>query len=129
MKKAITLLWIVGCCSAAMAEETLLELSWSAPRTEVRLEGGEVVAADAETPFERLRAESSEAGGRTVALVVLDDPGVTTDRYALTGKVRYEGVEGTAYLEMWNVLANGQQFFSRTLAQAGPLRHLKGSSG
>src|SRR5207245_1908725 len=48
--------------------------------------------------------------------------------YVVAGQVRYEGVEGQGYLEMWTVFPDGQRFFSRTLAPRGPLAALPGES-
>ena len=60
-------------------------------------------------------------------LVVIEHPGVA-DRYAVTGRVRYERVLGTGYLEMWSVFGDGSRYFTRTLAEAGPLRAIHGST-
>jgi hypothetical protein len=54
---------------------------------------------------------------------------VTATVWAVTGEVRYEGVEGQGYLEMWNFFPDGGRYFSRTLGQVGPMASLTGSSG
>jgi len=38
--------------------------------------------------------------------------------YVVRGQVQYRDVEGTAYLEMWNVMPDGKRYFTRTLAEA-----------
>ena len=43
------------------------------------------------------------------------------------GDVRGEGIEGQAYLEMWSFFAGGGRYFSRTLAQGGPMGSLSGT--
>ena len=48
--------------------------------------------------------------------------------YIVQGKVRYKNIEGDAYLEMWNVMPDGSRYFSRTLAEVGPMRKISGSS-
>ena len=48
--------------------------------------------------------------------------------YVVRGKVRYEDVEGEAYLEMWTILPDGNRYFSRTLADHGPMRKFQGFS-
>jgi hypothetical protein len=48
--------------------------------------------------------------------------------YVVHGKVRYRDVEGTAYLEMWSVMPNGDRYFSRTVADFGPMRNIQGTS-
>jgi hypothetical protein len=48
-------------------------------------------------------------------------------RYALRGRVKYNGVATGSYLEMWNYLSEGA-FFSRSLDRSGPMGRLEGSS-
>ncbi len=67
-------------------------------------------------------------GPGTERIAVLDAPAVTADRYAITGSVAYDGVDGDAYLEMWSQFPDGSRYFSRTLDEAGPLGKLRGSS-
>ena len=63
----------------------------------------------------------------TVAIV--ERPSIQGPRYAVTGQVRYQGVEAAGYLEMWSYFSNGGQYFTRTLADVGPMMKLEGSSG
>ena len=71
----------------------------------------------------------------TGAIPVLTDskPGRPLSPYQVTGEVRYEGVH-SGFLEMWNHFppsapgAPGQSYFSRTLADSGPLGKLEGTS-
>ena len=67
---------------------------------------------------------------RAVSLQVLrlENPPIATPVWAVVGEVRYEGVAGDGYLEMWSVFKDGR-FFSRTLDQAGPMSRLSGASG
>ncbi len=55
-------------------------------------------------------------------------PPVEGSRYTLSGRVAYEGVEGRGYLEMWSHFGPEGSFFSRTLADGGPLASLSGDS-
>jgi hypothetical protein len=68
------------------------------------------------------------SAGGVYPLVVFTAPQVGGAGYAVTGEVRYEDVEGEAYLEMWNVFADGSRYFSRTLAADGARGLLSGSS-
>ena len=68
------------------------------------------------------------AGPTSFHLVTIERPPITGRAYAVTGQVRYQGVEGQGYLEMWTVFPDGQRFFSRTLAARGPLAALHGES-
>jgi len=74
----------------------------------------------------QLRATGSTA--TSFHLVTIEHPPVTLPSYVVFGEVRYEGVEGQGYLEMWSVFPNGERFFSRTMAAQGALAALHGES-
>jgi hypothetical protein len=86
-----------------------------------------VLPPTAGAPFSSLKIDGGTGAPITVAII--DHPAIKGPRYAVTGKVRYEGVEGTGYLELWNHFPGGGQYFSRTLGDAGPMQKLEGSSG
>ena len=67
-------------------------------------------------------------GPGTHRLVTIAHPGIEGDDYALSGTVRYEGVEPAGYLEMWSFFADGGAYFSRTLAEDGSSAALVGAS-
>jgi hypothetical protein len=90
------------------------------------LPAGSLVSPTAGAPFSSLKIESGS--GAPVTVAIIDHPAIKEPRYAVTGQVRYEGVEGTGYLELWNYFPNGGQYFSRTLGDAGPMSKLQGSS-
>jgi len=52
----------------------------------------------------------------------------TKSFYIVRGQVQYRDVEGTAYLEMWNVMPDGNRYFSRTLAEHGTMQKIQGTS-
>ncbi len=64
----------------------------------------------------------------TEAILVIDAPRITRDQFALIGRVKYENVEGDGYLEMWTHFGERGAFFSRTLADFGPMKKLSGTS-
>jgi len=117
---AITLL---GAARSLAPQE--LTIDWS--RTVVT--GGVVQpgAGPGGAPALELRATAS--GPPSLHLVTIDHPPVAGPAYVVAGEVRYEGVEGQGYLEMWSVFPNGERFFSRTLAAQGTLAALHGGSG
>src|SRR2546422_2389988 len=78
------------------------------------------------TPALELRATAW--GPPSLHLVTIDHPPIAGPRYVVSGEVRYQGVEGQGYLEMWTVFPDGERFFSRTLAAQGPLAALHGES-
>jgi hypothetical protein len=63
-----------------------------------------------------------------VTVLTIEEPGLKAHRYSVSGQVRYEGVEGTGYLEMWNYFPGGGEYFSRTLADQGPMMKVTGTS-
>lgn len=77
--------------------------------------------------FHRLRVERGSEP--TVTVLTIERPKITGSRYAVTGQVRYEGVDGDGYLELWNHFPDGSQYFSRTLGETGPMMKLHGTSG
>jgi hypothetical protein len=114
--------------SACSAEETLREIKWSDPNLRGKLTAGEVIEPNADCSFAQLKVQSSQNEKKTFAILTINDPCITTASYALTGQVRYEGVERTGYLEMWNHFPDGKMYFSRTLGDSGPMQSLAGSS-
>ena len=114
--------------ATGLSEQTLSKISWSQLEREGKLQSARVLPADARTRFETLQVENLRSEPRSVTVVVLNQPGVTSSRYAVRGQVRYEQMEGIGYLEMWSFLKGGGRYFSRTLAGAGPLASLTGSS-
>jgi hypothetical protein len=66
--------------------------------------------------------------GTLLHLVTINRPPLTAPRYVVTGEVRYVGVEGQAYFDMWSVFPDGERFFSRTLDGGGMLAALHGDS-
>jgi hypothetical protein len=61
-------------------------------------------------------------------LLVVAEPGVQPPRFEIDGTIRHEEVAGIAYLEMYTVLPDGSRYFTRTLAESGPLGYMTGSS-
>ncbi len=62
-------------------------------------------------------------------LVVLPQPGLSSPVYALKGMIRYDDVEGQAFLQMNSDFGDKGNFFTKSLAASGPLGYLSGSSG
>lgn len=92
------------------------------------MHAGTVRPADAGTPFATLRVEGT-GEPRVVTLLTIDSPRIAGTRYLVSGQVRYEGVEGVGYLEMWSHFPGGGRFFSRGLVEIGPMAKLTGTSG
>lgn len=105
------------------AERTLREISWSTLRDQGALAAGLQVEPDGSLS---VTSKPEEALGMT--LVEIANPGVTKSRYVVRGRIRYRGVAGDGYLEMWSLFGDGGRYFTRTLGDAGPLQKITGSS-
>jgi hypothetical protein len=67
-------------------------------------------------------------GPGTLRVLVMENPKLEHHTYAIVGRVKYENVKGTGYLEMWSTFPDGSAFFSRTMSGGGPMQSLGGSS-
>src|SRR5262245_56880551 len=56
------------------------------------------------------------AESTTTVILKCPAPSVSTHQYVVRGQVKYEGVTGDGYLELWNDFGSKGQFFSRSLA-------------
>jgi hypothetical protein len=77
----------------------------------------------------RLRIDSKQSSPSSVTVLTIDRPQIAGPRYKVSGRLRSDGVEGTGYLEMWSHFPDGAQYFSRTLADQGPMMKLHATSG
>jgi hypothetical protein len=118
---------VVLLASTAWSEEIVRRIEWQDVAAANALKSGTVVAAGQRSGGPSLRLVH-KAGPVTFPLLTIEHPGIRTERYALRGRVKYERVAAGGYLEMWNHLPEGA-FFSRSLAESGPMQHLQGSSG
>src|SRR5262249_53340138 len=129
MKTLATMFVIFLTCNVAVAGEKLREFSWSAQQAAGETVNGKIVPAGPQDPEESLAVEDNASTRVTIQLLTIDQPGIKLPIYALRGRIKYEAVEDTGYLEMWNYFPGGGAYFSRTLAGAGPMKALSGSSG
>ena len=128
MKHLVIALSLLLSAPAVWAEEVVRELSWTKSGQEGRAAGGEILPSTGATSFEQLKIENAQGQPRIAAVLSVEAPGISSARYAITGRVRYEGVEGDAYLELWSQFPDGSRYFSRTLAAAGPMKSMSGAS-
>ena len=115
-------------CGTALAGEQLREFHWSELKAAGQLQNGEVVTPGPDNRGECLMVENQGAEPVTLQLLKVDRPGISLPIYAIRGRIRYEAVEGTGYLEMWNYFPDGSAYFSRTLGESGPTASLRGTS-
>jgi hypothetical protein len=129
MRKLLSAVMLCALLDTALAEQAVREFSWPELKAAGRSKAGEVAPRGMGGDAGSLVLSNASARPATVELLVIDQPGITASVYALRGRIRYEGVEGTGYLEMWNHFADGSAYFSRTLAGQGPMAALSGTSG
>jgi len=55
-------------------------------------------------------------------------PEISSHDYVVRGQVKYDSVVGDGYLELWNDFGAKGKFFTRSLADFGAMRKLKGTS-
>lgn len=126
MIRLIAMLSLAVCGAAVQAETVLREISW-----QQALADGEIVQAEglkAKVDGDALVVVKDEPGPATVPLLAIGDLGISAKRYAISGQVRYEDVEDAGYLEMWSCFGEDERYFSRALADDGPMQKLAGSS-
>jgi hypothetical protein len=128
MRKLLLVLSFCVCGQIAFGEEVLKEINWTQLKQAGHLLNGAIIPADSHTPFEQLQIASSASQPTTVEVLGIEKPRFTSVRYAITGKVRYENVEGEGYLEAWSYSADGRFESSRTVAKSGPMQSLQGDS-
>ena len=65
-----------------------------------------------------------------IEVAKIDKPAATLRAYMLRGKVKFQGVGGEGFLEIWNHFPEPKKgaYFSRTMAETGPLGKLRGDS-
>jgi len=128
MNRQLTALSLILWASTASAQQVLREISWPELKSQNILTVGQVIESDDTESFARLKLQNVQSEPTTFAVLAIDDPKIAALRYALTGKVRYQDVQGNGYLEMWSHFADGGMYFSRTLGNSGPMQSLQGSS-
>ena len=125
MKRVLNSAALALLVAARAAAAQGLTIDWS--RTAVT--GGRALAGGGPDGATVVELRAGSPAGTSIHLVTIDHPPVTGGAYVVSGQLRYDGVEGQGYLEMWSVFPDGQRFFSRTLGTAGTLAALHGASG
>ncbi len=115
--------------SAAAAQAAVHHFKWDELQKQGHVSVGTVLPPESGSSGHRLKIENSQPSPSSVTALTIDRPQIAGPRYKLSGQVRYDNVEGTGYLELWNYFPGGGQYFSRTLAEQGPMMKLHGTSG
>jgi len=116
--------WSTTC----LAGQVISESSWQKVWADGQAPKGNAFECRVQTDTDALVVTKTGSEPATLTILTLEAPKITTSTYALAGRVRYQGVEGEAYLEMWSHFPGGQKYYSRTRESAGPMRMLTGSS-
>jgi hypothetical protein len=125
MKTILLLLTATMFTAAARAEERVIStFAWKELADAGKLTAGALTGA----PDNALKVENQGPGAISATVLTILQPKITMDFYAVTGEVRYDNVEGDAFLEMWSHFGETASYFSRTLGTAGPMAKLTGTS-
>ena len=130
MKRLFCVAACLGFGVTAFCQQSLREFNWkdltSLPANTT------LVSADGRSA---LKIDNTNEAPLQVALLTIDKPGITAVMYNVRGEVRYEGVKGDGYLEMWNYFPPAKPglaeegYFSRTLGDSGEMGKITGTSG
>lgn len=128
---------IMTAATAADPPPALLTVDWKARTDQGLVPNGEALELNEQRPFTAAHAlkvvspakPGEQSPSPVMHLITIENPPITRQNFALNGWIQHKGVEGTAYLEMWTVFADGSNYFSRTLGTTGPMRSLNGDSG
>jgi len=119
---------LVATCSA---QKVLAEYDWQKLVQNGQLRGAEAASVDGKSALKIVNTNETPL---QLQLLKIPKPRISKKLYAITGEVKYNGVRGDGYLEMWNFfppLQSGMpegQYFSRTLGVGGEMGKLSGTS-
>jgi hypothetical protein len=131
MKTKLVLGLCLGFVSTCFAEQMLAQYDWRKLADTSQLLGGVPVIMEAKSA---LKIENTNDTPLQLQVLKLHKPPISKMLYAIAGEVKYEGVRGNGYLEMWNFyppLKPGMPegaYFSRTLGESGEMGKLTGTS-
>lgn len=108
-------------------ERVIANLVWEEISDAEQLQSGELVT-DKSTGEQTVMISRSDSSAVLFPLVEILEPEIASSNYAIRGQIRYEGVSGAGFLEMWNYFADGSHYVSRTLGTGGPMQLISGDS-
>jgi hypothetical protein len=131
MKAILVLVSSLSLVATCSAQKMLAEYDWQKLAQNGQLRGGETVSVDGKSA---LKIVNTNGAPLQLQLLKIPKPPISKKLYAITGELKYNGVRGDGYLEMWNFfppLQSGMpegQYFSRTLGVGGEMGKLSGTS-
>ena len=132
MKSLLGTALILGLVANCSGEQLVSEFDWQKLATSGQLRSGTVRVADGRTVLEVSNTNDLPLQAQ---LFKIPKPSIHTMRYALLGEIKYDGVRGDGYLEMWNYFPPAKAgqaeggYFSRTLGQSGEMGKITGTCG
>ena len=132
MKTRLILGLYFGCVAACAARQPAAQYDWKKLSAAGQVPWGVVAEVDGRSV---LKVANTNDTALQAQLLKIPEPPVTNLLYAVTGEIRYEGVRGDGYLELWSCfppLKPGMmegRYFSRTLGESGPMGKITGTSG
>ncbi|MFO0940942.1 MAG: hypothetical protein U0930_09250 [Pirellulales bacterium] len=78
-----------------------------------------------------IRVERTTGSKQQIPLITIDKPKLTERTYFVHGKIKYQDVDQTGFLEMWSNFEEPKagSYFSRTMDVSGLMGCISGSSG
>jgi hypothetical protein len=131
MKATLVIGLCFGIAITCAAEQVLSEYDWSNLAKAGQLLGGVPTTIEGRAALKLVNTNDTRLQAQ---LVKLPNPAITQKLYAIVGEVKYEGVRGNGYLEMWNYFPPAKPgmmeagYFSRTLGESGEMGKITGSS-
>ncbi|MBI2566084.1 MAG: hypothetical protein HYV63_03495 [Candidatus Schekmanbacteria bacterium] len=130
---ALAGMMVMGGAGDAAARETVTVVSWGEQSARVAsIPGASVAPGDVpgETgPVEILRVDAEQSPAEAaVKLLGIASPRLPTMSYALEGMIRYQQPPIPGFLQMWSVFEDGSRYFTKGMADSGPLARIAGAS-
>ncbi len=123
----IAVIGLISATSRVDAERSAnresISINFSALKSSGKLHGGEL-RADGLLSITLPQAAQTKG----IQILSLGEGDVTQKLYALEGEIAYFDIAEPGYLELITTFPDGSWYFSRTLANSGPMRMLHGSS-
>lgn len=80
------------------------------------------------SPGESAEIQGQEGQESLAKILEVTNPPVASHQYVVRGRVKYDNVQGAAFIEMWNDFGDEGAYFTRTMAEVGPMRKITGTS-
>jgi hypothetical protein len=131
MKTKTLLGLVLGMVSICHGQQTVREFEWQNLSASGELPGGTPVTIEGKSA---IKIASTNDTGLRVQLLRITNPPISKMLYAITGEIKYEGVKGDGFMEMWNCFPPDKpgmfenKYFSRTLGESGDLGKITGTS-